>query len=59
MDQTGQMLRLTDLQIRVKTLKLFSYFSTKNYVVGTQKNSLNENVLLSIQNINFNRWLRK
>ena len=30
---------------------LFSYFSTKTYVVGTQKNCLNEMVLLSIQNI--------
>ena len=28
----------------------FSYFSTKIYVVGTQKNPLNEMVLLSIQN---------
>ena len=28
-----------------------SYFSTKTYVVGTQKNRLNETVLLSTQNI--------
>ena len=28
----------------------FSYFSTKTYVVGIQKNCLNETVLLSIQN---------
>ena len=27
----------------------FSYFSTKTYVVGTQKNRLNETVLLSAQ----------
>ena len=27
----------------------FSYFSTKTYVVGTQKNRLNETVLLGIQ----------
>ena len=27
-----------------------SYFSTKTYVVGTQKNHLNETVLLSTQN---------
>ena len=27
------------------------YFSTKTYVVGTQKNRLNETVLLSTQNI--------
>ena len=26
---------------------LFSYFSTKTYVVGTQKNRLNETVLLA------------
>ena len=31
--------------------KQFSYFSTKTYVVGTQKNCLNERILLSIQNI--------
>ena len=31
--------------------KKFSYFSTKTYVVGTQKNGLNETVLLSTQNI--------
>ena len=31
--------------------KQFSYFSTKTYVVGTQKNRLNEMVLLSTQNI--------
>ena len=36
--------------IRVRTGKLFSYFSTKTYVVGTQKNRLNETVLLSTQN---------
>ena len=28
----------------------FFYFSTKTYVVGTQKNRLNEMVLLSTQN---------
>ena len=28
-----------------------SYFSTKTYVVGTQKNRLNEWILLSTQNI--------
>ena len=31
--------------------KLHSYFSTKTYVVGTQKNRLNETVHLSCQNI--------
>ena len=29
----------------------FSHFSTKTYVVGTQKNRLNETVLLNTQNI--------
>ena len=28
----------------------FSYFSTKTYVVGTQKNRLNETVIMSTQN---------
>ena len=31
-----------------------SYFSTKTYVVGTQKNRLNETVLLRTQNICLN-----
>ena len=47
------------LQIRVGTGKLFSYFSTKTYVVGTQKNRLNETVLLSTQNTCLNGRLRK
>ena len=34
-----------------QNFKEFSYFSTKTYVVGTQKNRLNETVLLSTQNI--------
>ena len=29
----------------------FSYFLAKTYIVGTQKNHLNETVLLSTQNI--------
>ena len=29
----------------------FSYFSTKTYVMGTQKNHLNEMVLLSTENM--------
>ena len=37
----------------------FSYFLTKTYVVGTQKNRLNETVLLSTQNICLNWWVRK
>ena len=36
-----------------------SYFSTKTYVVGTQKNRLNETVLLSTQNICYKLWVRK
>ena len=39
--------------------KQFSYFSTKTYVVGTQKNRLNETVLLSTQNICKKLWVRK
>ena len=35
------------------------YFSTKTYVVDTQKNCLNETVLLSTQNICYNLWVRK
>ena len=31
--------------------KYYSYFSTKSYVAGTQKNCFNETVLLSTQNI--------
>ena len=38
------------LQIRVRTRKSFSYFSTKTYVEGTQKNRLVNTVLLSTQN---------
>ena len=36
----------------------FSYFSTKTYVVGAQKNRLNETVLLHTQNICLNGWVR-
>ena len=35
------------LKLRVRTKNQFSYFSIKIYVVGTQKNRLNETVLLS------------
>ena len=38
------------LQIKVCIGKLFLYFSTKSYVVGTQKICLNETVLLSTIN---------
>ena len=40
-------------------ITLFSYFSTKTYVMGTQKNRLNETVLLSTQNICSSWWIRK
>ena len=40
----------TGLQIREGIGKLFSSFLTQTYVVGTQKNRLNETVLLSTQN---------
>ena len=36
---------MAGLQISVRTEKLFSYFSTKTYVVGTLKNPLNVTVL--------------
>ena len=38
----------TDKSVLIK--KIFSYFSTKTYVVGTQKDCLIETVLLSTQN---------
>ena len=41
-------LSFTGPQIRVT--EFFFYFSSKTYVVGTQKNRLNERVLLSTQN---------
>ena len=40
-------------------LGYFSYFSTKTYGVGTQKNRLNETVLLSTQNMCLYCWVRK
>ena len=39
--------------------KCFLYFSSKTYVVGTQKSRLNETVLLSTQNTCLNEWVRK
>ena len=36
----------TGLELRVCNRKIISYFSTKTYVVYTQKNRLNEKVLL-------------
>ena len=45
-------------QKRVHNRKLFYDFSTKTYVVGTQKNRLDETVLLTTQNTCFNGWVR-
>ena len=42
-----------------KSINFFPYFSTKTYVMGTQKNRLNETVLLSTQTICLNCWVRK
>ena len=39
------------LQLRCVPKNLISYFLTKTYVVGTQKNRLNETVLLGTKNI--------
>ena len=39
--------------------KIFSYFSTKTYVVGTRKKRLKETILLSTQNVCLNLWIRK
>ena len=49
----------SEAQIRLVTKKIFSYFSTKTYVVGTQKNLLIEAVILSTQNICLKSWVRK
>ena len=38
--------------------KAYSYFSTKTYVVGTQKNRLNETVLLSTKTHDSNDGLK-
>ena len=40
-------------------LNYFVYFSTKTYVVSTQKNRLDETVLFSTQNKCLNWWIRK
>ena len=39
------------LKLRERNENLISYFSTKTYVVGTQKNRLNETVLLSTKTL--------
>ena len=43
----------------VKSVLQENNFSSKRYVVGTQKNRLNEMVLLSTQNICSKLWIRK
>ena len=45
-----QYIVFSGLQIRSVTENYYSYFSTKTYVVGTQKSPLDETVLLSTQN---------
>ena len=45
--------------INSSNLSCFSYFSTITYVVSTQKNCLNEAVLLSTQNLCLNCRVRK
>ena len=47
------------LDKKLKVKNYFSYFFTKTYVVGTQKNSLSETVLLSTQNTCFNSEVEK
>ena len=42
---------VSDLQLRVHTKKLIFLFLNQTYVVGTQKNHLNEAVILSTRNI--------
>ena len=45
---------------KVKNVEnVFSYFSIKTYFVDTQKNRLNETVLLSAQNTCLNLWIKK
>ena len=40
------------------SLSIFAHFSTTPYVVSTQKNRLNEAVLLSTQNTFLSGWIR-
>ena len=46
-------------QIRVRNWRLLFLFLNKTYVVGTQKNHLNETILLSIKNTFLNWRIRK
>ena len=45
--------------LRVRNRKIVFLFSTKKNAVCTQKNRLNETVLLSTQNISLILWVRK
>ena len=47
------------LTVQASRLKCAIKFLNKTYVVGTQKNCLDETVALSTQNKCLNRWLRK
>ena len=51
LDSYACMFNNAELKLRVGNENLCSYFSTKTYVVGTQKNRLNETVLLSTQSL--------
>ena len=46
-------------QIKCVIKNIFSYFSSKTYVVGTHKNRLDETVLLSTQNKMFKMMGKK
>ena len=57
-NKTG--LLITGLLISLFTCNYFFFkFSTKSYVVGTQKKCLNEMIFLSSQNRCYNRYIRK
>ena len=51
-------IHFTGPQIRVRNENYFSYFSTKTYVVDTQKNRFDETVLLSIRTVSMRRFFR-
>ena len=52
-------LSISGLQVCGIIKNYFPYLSTKTYVVGTQKNHLNEMVLLNTQNICLDVWKGK
>ena len=47
------------LQIIVRIGNYFSNISIKTYVVGNQKNNLDERVFLNTQNTFLNGWIKK